>query len=234
MHAIHVARALDVAARHPLREGADVAHIGLAGGGRATGQPGGEAREVPFGRHAVNGTAPTDGVLGTNVAPRTFGGVRRVLEREDPMVSKFDRRTLLAGGAATAAGFAGASALGGGWDALAGAATNGPGRNGVTKKTPKKGGTLIFRGRRRGAGLRPHPGALRRGRRHVRPHGLRPSDDRHRQRRLGPLFGRVGRAELLVHLLDRHLASQPRLPRRYALQRRRPPDQLRGAIQVGD
>ena len=58
------------------------------------------------------------------------------------MASKFDRRTLLAGGAAAAAGFAGASALG--WDGIAGAATNGPGRNGVTKRTPKKGGSLVF------------------------------------------------------------------------------------------
>ena len=58
------------------------------------------------------------------------------------MASKFDRRTLLAGGAAAAAGFAGASALG--WDELVGAATNGPGRNGVTKRAPKKGGTLVF------------------------------------------------------------------------------------------
>jgi ABC-type transport system substrate-binding protein len=60
------------------------------------------------------------------------------------MVSKFDRRTLLAGGAAAAAGFAGASAMGPGWDALAGATTNGPGRNGISKQTPKKGGTLTF------------------------------------------------------------------------------------------
>ena len=60
------------------------------------------------------------------------------------MVSKFDRRTLLAGGAAAAAGFAGASALGMGWDGIAGATTNGPGRNGVTKATPKKGGSLVF------------------------------------------------------------------------------------------
>ncbi len=60
------------------------------------------------------------------------------------MVSKFDRRALLAGGAAAAAGFAGASAMGVGWDALAGATTNGPGRNGVSKQTPKKGGSLIF------------------------------------------------------------------------------------------
>ncbi|HSZ36301.1 MAG TPA: ABC transporter substrate-binding protein [Acidimicrobiales bacterium] len=58
------------------------------------------------------------------------------------MASKFDRRTLLAGGAAAAAGFAGASAIG--WDDIAGATTNGPGRNGVTKATPKKGGSLVF------------------------------------------------------------------------------------------
>ena len=60
------------------------------------------------------------------------------------MVSRFDRRSLLAGGAAAAAGFAGASAMGLGWDEIAGAVTNGPGRNGVTKRTPKKGGTLTF------------------------------------------------------------------------------------------
>jgi ABC-type transport system substrate-binding protein len=60
------------------------------------------------------------------------------------MASKFDRRTLLAGGAAAAAGVAGASALGLGGDGIAGATTNGPGRNGVSKATPKKGGTLIF------------------------------------------------------------------------------------------
>ena len=60
------------------------------------------------------------------------------------MVSRFDRRALLAGGAAAAAGLAGASALGLGWDGIAGAVTNGPGRNGVSKKTPKKGGSLVF------------------------------------------------------------------------------------------
>ncbi len=60
------------------------------------------------------------------------------------MVSKFDRRTLLAGGAAAAAGFAGASAMGAGWDGIAGAVTNGPGRNGTSKATPKKGGALTF------------------------------------------------------------------------------------------
>ena len=60
------------------------------------------------------------------------------------MVSKFDRRSLLMGGAAVAAGFAGASTLGLGWDDIAGASPNGPGRNGVSKATPKKGGSLIF------------------------------------------------------------------------------------------
>ncbi len=58
------------------------------------------------------------------------------------MVSRFDRRTLLASGAATAAGLAGVSAVG--WDDMAGAATNGPGRNGVSTKKPKKGGSLVF------------------------------------------------------------------------------------------
>jgi peptide/nickel transport system substrate-binding protein len=60
------------------------------------------------------------------------------------MVSRFDRRTLLAGGAATAAGFAGTAALGVGLDGIAGATTNGPGRNGVTRARPKKGGSLVF------------------------------------------------------------------------------------------
>ena len=58
------------------------------------------------------------------------------------MVSRFDRRTLLASGAAGAAGLAGVSALG--WDDMAGAATNGPGRNGVSTKKAKKGGALVF------------------------------------------------------------------------------------------
>ncbi len=60
------------------------------------------------------------------------------------MVSRFDRRTLLAAGAAATAGLAGASALEMGWDGIAGATTNGPGRNGVTKAKPKKGGSLVF------------------------------------------------------------------------------------------
>ncbi len=59
------------------------------------------------------------------------------------MVAKFDRRSLLLGGAA-AAGLAGASALGLGWDDIAAASTNGPDRNGVSKATPKKGGSLTF------------------------------------------------------------------------------------------
>jgi ABC-type transport system substrate-binding protein len=54
----------------------------------------------------------------------------------------FDRRTLLAGGLATAAGVAGVSALG--WDGLAGAVTNGPGLNGISKAKPKQGGSLVF------------------------------------------------------------------------------------------
>jgi ABC-type transport system substrate-binding protein len=58
------------------------------------------------------------------------------------MASKFDRRTLLAGGAAAAAGIAGASALG--WEDLAGAVTNGPGKNGISTKTAKHGGSLVF------------------------------------------------------------------------------------------
>jgi ABC-type transport system substrate-binding protein len=57
----------------------------------------------------------------------------------------FDRRSLLIGGAATAAGVAVAGALD--LDSLAGAAsasTNGPGLNGIGKGKPKKGGSLIF------------------------------------------------------------------------------------------
>jgi peptide/nickel transport system substrate-binding protein len=60
------------------------------------------------------------------------------------MVSRFDRRQVLLGGAAAAAGVAGAGALGVGLDDLAGATTNGPGRNGVSTKTPKHGGSLTF------------------------------------------------------------------------------------------
>jgi peptide/nickel transport system substrate-binding protein len=57
---------------------------------------------------------------------------------------KFDRRTLLAGGAAAAAGMAGATALGLDFGGIAGATTNGPGRNGISSAKPKKGGSLVF------------------------------------------------------------------------------------------
>jgi peptide/nickel transport system substrate-binding protein len=60
------------------------------------------------------------------------------------MASRFDRRTLLAGAGAAAAGVAGGSALGLGWDAIAGATTNGPGRNGISTANPKRGGSLVF------------------------------------------------------------------------------------------
>ena len=60
------------------------------------------------------------------------------------MVSRFDRRSVLLGGAAAVAGVAGAGALGLGLDGIAGATTNGPGRNGISKATPKKGGSLVF------------------------------------------------------------------------------------------
>jgi peptide/nickel transport system substrate-binding protein len=60
------------------------------------------------------------------------------------MVSRFDRRSVLIGGAAAAAGVAGAGALGLGLDGIAGATTNGPGRNGISTKTPKHGGSLVF------------------------------------------------------------------------------------------
>ncbi len=60
------------------------------------------------------------------------------------MASRFDRRTLLAGAGAAAAGVAGGSALGLGWDAVAGATTNGPGRNGISHAAPKRGGKLVF------------------------------------------------------------------------------------------
>ncbi len=60
------------------------------------------------------------------------------------MGKSFDRRTLLAGGAATAASLAAANALGLDFGGIAGAVTNGPGRNGISTATPKKGGSLVF------------------------------------------------------------------------------------------
>ncbi len=62
------------------------------------------------------------------------------------MARSIDRRSFLAHGAAAAAGVV---AAGGAGDLLfsggeAGAKTNGPGRNGVSTQTPKKGGKLVF------------------------------------------------------------------------------------------
>jgi peptide/nickel transport system substrate-binding protein len=58
------------------------------------------------------------------------------------MSSTFDRRSLLVGGMAAAAGITGASVLD--WEGVAGATTNGPGRNGIGKAKPKRGGSLVF------------------------------------------------------------------------------------------
>jgi peptide/nickel transport system substrate-binding protein len=58
------------------------------------------------------------------------------------MGSTFDRRSLLVGGMAAAAGITGASVLD--WESVAGATTNGPGRNGIGKGKPKRGGSLVF------------------------------------------------------------------------------------------
>ncbi len=60
------------------------------------------------------------------------------------MGSTFDRRALLAGSAATAAGIAGASALDLDWASLAGAAGSSRRNNGISKAKPKRGGTLII------------------------------------------------------------------------------------------
>jgi peptide/nickel transport system substrate-binding protein len=60
------------------------------------------------------------------------------------MGEPFNRRTLLAGAAATAAGIAGASALGLDVGVAGAASSNGPGRNGISKAKPKKGGSLVF------------------------------------------------------------------------------------------
>ncbi len=62
------------------------------------------------------------------------------------MAGSIDRRAFLARSAATAAGVVAAGAAG---DALLGAGeayalTNGPGRNGISTQTPKKGGALVF------------------------------------------------------------------------------------------
>ena len=148
------------------------------------------------------------------------------------MVSRFDRRSVLLGGAAAAAGVAGAGALGLGVDDIAGATTNGPGRNGVSSKHAQARRLAGVRRGRRGVGLRPDPGPLRRGRGHVRPHRLRPPDDHHEQGGIGGVPGAVRRAQRRLHLVDRHPAAQSRLPRRHGVRRRRPANQLRGPVQV--
>ena len=166
-------------------------------------------------------------------SPANLRGVRWVRGNGGPMASKFDRRTLLAGGAAAAAGFAGASALGLGWDGIAGAATNGPGRNGVSKATPKKGGSLVFGVDAEEQGFDPTQARFDEvGVMYART-VFDPLTIVTGQRGLGPLPGRVRGAQLLLHQLDRHPAAQRRVPRRHALQRRRAAGQLRGAREVG-
>ena len=60
------------------------------------------------------------------------------------MSQSFDRRSFLAGGLALGAGAALAGALADGAGLAGAAATNGPGRNGVSNATPKRGGSLTF------------------------------------------------------------------------------------------
>ena len=148
------------------------------------------------------------------------------------MVSRFDRRSVLLGGAAAAAGVAGAGALGLGFDDIAGATTNGPGPQRGQLQDAQARRLAGVRGGRRGVGLRPDPGPLRRGRGHVRPHRVRSPDHHHDQGGLGALPGAVRRAQRRLHVVDRHPAAQPRLPRRHGVRRRRPADQLRGPVQV--
>ena len=80
---------------------------------------------------------------------------------------------------------------------------------------PEEGRLARLRRRRRGVRLRSDHRSLRRGRRHVRPHRVRPVHHRVGQRRLGSLPGPVGRSQLVVHGLDHHPATQRALPRRH-------------------
>ena len=73
----------------------------------------------------------------------------------------------------------GVGALGLGWDDIAGADDQRPGPQRGLHQDPQEGRLAGLRRRRRGAGLRPDPGPLRRGRRHVRPHRVRPADHHH-------------------------------------------------------
>jgi peptide/nickel transport system substrate-binding protein len=60
------------------------------------------------------------------------------------MPKSFDRRSFLAGGIALGAGAAFAGAVGGETGLAGAATTNGPGRNGISKAKPKRGGSLTF------------------------------------------------------------------------------------------
>ena len=102
----------------------------------------------------------------------------------------------------------------------------------ISHQDAQEGRLARLRRGRRGVGLRPDAGPLRRGRRHVRPHRVRPADHHSGQRGLGALPGRVRRAQRRLHRVDRHPAPQRRLPRRHAVQRRRPAHELPGPGQV--
>src|SRR5580698_9473649 len=56
-------------------------------------------------------------------------------------MARFDRRSFLAGSAALGAGLA---VVGGGTDWAGASLTNGPGRNGISTATPKRGGSLVM------------------------------------------------------------------------------------------
>ena len=72
--AVDTVGTLHATAGHPHREGPDVAEVGRAGRSGAAAEPGRKALQIPVGRHANNGTAPTQGFLGTNVAREPSGG----------------------------------------------------------------------------------------------------------------------------------------------------------------
>ena len=152
------------------------------------------------------------------------------------MEDRWSRDSIVArcspGGAAAAAGVAGAGALGLGWDGIAGATTNGPGRNGCRTKTPKKGGSLVF-------GV------------DAEESGFDPTQARFDE--VGVMYARTVFDPLTIMLANGDwapylaqsvvpnssyttwtitLRPNVRLPRRHALQRRRPADQLPGPVQV--
>ena len=99
---------------------------------------------------------------------------------------------------------------------MAGATTNGPGRNGVSTKTPKKGGSLVFGVDAEEQGFDPTQARFDEvGVMYART-VFDPLTIVTGQRRLGALPGRVGRAQLLLHRVDHHAAAQRRVPRRHA------------------